>query len=156
MYLIHSSGSTSPSATRWLDALSSVSIHHRTQTREWLGFVPFYYLRTRPEQPTFGPLRIVATGSSSRVEVDPRDLFLSILRARPDGVVLVHNHPSGSLKASREDLQLTTSTHLGAFALGMEFPGQWIVGTRGEAWISAEGDVLEAALGDPGPSSFEH
>ena len=38
---------------------------------------------------------------------DPKVIFKKALEDLASGIILVHNHPSGNLKPSRADLQLT-------------------------------------------------
>jgi DNA repair protein RadC len=49
----------------------------------------------------------VAQGSTDACPVDPREVFRAALTARASGVVLVHNHPSGEVRPSPQDLHLT-------------------------------------------------
>lgn len=46
-------------------------------------------------------------GSLSQTMVYPREVVKQALKHNADGVVLFHNHPSGSLKPSQADLSLT-------------------------------------------------
>jgi DNA repair protein RadC len=50
---------------------------------------------------------IIAIGSSQECIVDPRVVFERILRHQGSRFVLAHNHPSGLLDPSPEDIQLT-------------------------------------------------
>jgi DNA repair protein RadC len=38
---------------------------------------------------------------------DPKLIFVSALKAAASYIILVHNHPSGNLKPSSEDIRLT-------------------------------------------------
>ncbi len=49
----------------------------------------------------------VSTGSITGTIVDMRILFAVIIKTLSVGVILVHNHPSGKLKPSEADKQLT-------------------------------------------------
>jgi DNA repair protein RadC len=49
--------------------------------------------------------------------------------------VLVHNHPSGNLRPSAEDLHLTRTVEDLARSLGMRLYGHWIVAPGGEHWL---------------------
>jgi DNA repair protein RadC len=50
---------------------------------------------------------IIAIGNSSECIVDPKVVFERILRNQGSRFVLAHNHPSGSLDASPEDIEMT-------------------------------------------------
>lgn len=49
----------------------------------------------------------VAQGSLSTVSVSMRDVFVPLCRARAASLFLAHNHPSGDLAFSNDDLRLT-------------------------------------------------
>jgi DNA repair protein RadC len=49
----------------------------------------------------------VADGSVDQCHVDPRAVFAAALQAGATGIVLAHNHPSGSAEPSQQDVALT-------------------------------------------------
>ena len=49
----------------------------------------------------------VADGSIARAIVDPRDVFIPLLRSGAVFCILVHNHPSGNPEPSADDRRLT-------------------------------------------------
>jgi DNA repair protein RadC len=51
--------------------------------------------------------RMISSGGISHTTVDPKVLFKMILEHLGSSVILVHNHPSGNLKPSQTDLDLT-------------------------------------------------
>jgi DNA repair protein RadC len=50
---------------------------------------------------------IISIGNNSECIVDPKVVFERILRHQGSRFILAHNHPSGSLEPSPEDIQLT-------------------------------------------------
>lgn len=50
---------------------------------------------------------MVARGSASYVNIDPSDIVRAVLLAGTRRFVLVHNHPSGDVTASPEDVRYT-------------------------------------------------
>lgn len=52
-------------------------------------------------------MNIVSVGSIRSALVSPREVFKSAILANAANVILVHNHPSGSVEPSREDILLT-------------------------------------------------
>ncbi len=50
---------------------------------------------------------LVSQGGVSGTYVDPKLIFKSALESLASGVILVHNHPSGTLKPSAADIALT-------------------------------------------------
>lgn len=51
--------------------------------------------------------KLVSLGGVSGTLVDPKIIFKSALENLASSIILVHNHPSGNLKASQADLNLT-------------------------------------------------
>ena len=49
----------------------------------------------------------IATGGITGCVVDPRIIFATALKSRAAGIIMAHNHPSGNLKPSHADLQVT-------------------------------------------------
>ena len=52
-------------------------------------------------------IELVALGSLNKVIITPGDVFSFVMQKRAAAFVLVHNHPSGTLKPSDADLDLT-------------------------------------------------
>ena len=52
-------------------------------------------------------LELVALGANDRVSAQPADIFAIPLQKQAKGVILVHNHPTGSLKPSEADKDFT-------------------------------------------------
>jgi len=49
----------------------------------------------------------ISAGGVSGTVADPKIIFASALKANASGIILAHNHPSGNLKPSEADLNLT-------------------------------------------------
>ncbi|QHT70743.1 JAB domain-containing protein [Rhodocytophaga rosea] len=49
----------------------------------------------------------VSTGGVAGTVADPKLIFAAALKANASSIILAHNHPSGNLKPSEADLQLT-------------------------------------------------
>jgi len=49
----------------------------------------------------------VSRGGTSGTVVDAKIIFAAAIKARADGIILAHNHPSGNLQPSQADLDLT-------------------------------------------------
>ncbi|TSD66047.1 DNA repair protein RadC [Inquilinus sp. KBS0705] len=50
---------------------------------------------------------LVSKGGLSGTVADPRIIFHMAIQHQASGIIMIHNHPSGNLKPSREDLLLT-------------------------------------------------
>lgn len=62
----------------------------------------------------------IASGGIDRVFVDPRLIFAAALKMPTSGIILAHNHPSGSLIPSENDKQLTQKIQRGAALLDIK------------------------------------
>lgn len=71
---------------------------------------------------------IVSMGTLNASLVSPRELFKSSILSNAASVVLVHNHPSGSLEPSENDLHLTARLKMAGDILGIEVLDHIIVG----------------------------
>jgi len=49
----------------------------------------------------------VSTGGVAGTYCDPKIIFAAALKANSSNIILAHNHPSGNLKPSSQDLNLT-------------------------------------------------
>ncbi len=70
----------------------------------------------------------VSSGSLMNTEAHPREVFAAPLRRGAANVILVHNHPSGSPKPSREDIELTQRLDWAGQILGIGVLDHIIIG----------------------------
>jgi DNA repair protein RadC len=49
----------------------------------------------------------ISTGGVAGTVVDPKLVFIAALRGLASSIILAHNHPSGNLQASEQDINLT-------------------------------------------------
>jgi DNA repair protein RadC len=108
---------------------TKIDDEHRHSPIEWIGFVPLY------PNGNLGDFTVIHYGTSSRVQVEPIELFARVLRLKPLGFYLIHNHPSGDLTPSSFDHQLTERVKMASDAIGLNFFGHGIVSSVGETWI---------------------
>lgn len=92
--------------------------HHK---QEWIGYIPVY------SEQKLGHFHVIANGQKQSVSFNPRDLFTPLLNTQARGLLLAHNHPSGNLTASNEDLILTTQVEFLCQQFGIQFLGHWLV-----------------------------
>lgn len=71
---------------------------------------------------------VVSIGSLSASIVHPRDTFKAAIRESAAAVVFIHNHPSGDVKPSREDILLTRRLVQAGEVLGIQVLDHIIVG----------------------------
>lgn len=86
---------------------------------------------------------LVAMGKLNVASVDFRGLFRGAIINNADGIVVVHNHPSGEVDPSSADLALAERIGQAASMLGIEFIDFIIVGWHdGELryWAKTSGE----------------
>jgi DNA repair protein RadC len=70
----------------------------------------------------------VSTGSMTGVEVHPREVFRGALLSGANNLIFVHNHPSGNVAASRQDVELTKRLRETGEMLGIPVLDHIVVG----------------------------
>ena len=83
----------------------------------------------------------VSSGGVSGTVADPKMIFGAALKANASSVVLGHNHPSGNLKPSGADMQLTTKLKEGGKFLDLPVVDHIIV-TRHSYFSFADEGIL--------------
>ena len=73
-------------------------------------------------------------GTRTQAPVDAAELFRLALQDRASGILLFHNHPSGDLEPSRDDLDLTRRLVRGGVVVGVGVLDHLIV--AGGRWLS--------------------
>ena len=110
-------------------AIDRIPAHLRGEFKEWIGFVPLY------RNGNLGDFCLVERGVRTHVNLDPGELFARVLALRPQGFFLFHNHPSGSLQPSIQDMELTRQIKRVAGQLGLRLLGHGIITSLEERWI---------------------
>ena len=82
----------------------------------------------------------VARGGSNRVSVRAKEILRPAVKDLAEGIILFHNHPSGSLKPSPEDIHITEKLKEACKILGMELLDHIIV--TEENFFSFKGEGL--------------
>ncbi|MFA0960284.1 JAB domain-containing protein [Roseivirga sp. BDSF3-8] len=62
---------------------------------------------------------LIGQGDSGSTPADAIQIFAGAIQCKARYIVLAHNHPSGSLTPSRQDIITTTSLEMGAAYLGL-------------------------------------
>lgn len=72
--------------------------------------------------------QVISVGTATETLAHPRDIFRTVIRHGATRTVVAHNHPSGSLDPSAEDLALTRQLLSGADILGIPLLDHLILG----------------------------
>ena len=83
--------------------------------------------------------QIVSTGGLTGTVADPRVILKKAIEAEATSIVLSHNHPSGSLKPSRADEELTQKIRQAALFLDIRVVDHIIVSDEGYFSFADEG-----------------
>lgn len=75
--------------------------------------------------------RTITVGLANYCQVHPREVFADALQDRATSVILAHNHPSGNLEPSREDLDVTSRLINAGKILGITVIDHVIISKRG-------------------------
>lgn len=75
--------------------------------------------------------RVVTVGLVNRTVVHPREVFADPLAERAAAVIVAHNHPSGSLEPSAEDVEVTRRLVAAGQLLGIPVLDHVIFSARG-------------------------
>ncbi len=91
-----------------------------------------------------GASRVIQThtvfiGTLNQSLVHPREVFADAIADRAAGIIIAHNHPSGTLEPSRSDLQITQRLKEVAKLVGIELLDHVILTKEGYYSFSDEG-----------------
>lgn len=73
----------------------------------------------------------VSRGGSSATVIDLKIIFAAAVKAMATGIIMAHNHPSGILRPSQEDINLTRKLRAAGEALGITFLDHLILAPYG-------------------------
>lgn len=102
----------------------------------------FYMILLDRQQRAMGFYRVSQGGTVGTV-VDPRLVFGVALKARADGIILAHNHPSGTLRASVADIKITAQLVKGGKLLGITVADHLILAPDGGYYSLADNVLME-------------
>ena len=83
--------------------------------------------------------RVIHIGTLNQSLVHPREVFRPAIIDNSAGVIIAHNHPSGTLEASRADIQITQRLKEVAKLVGIELLDHVILSKEGFYSFSDEG-----------------
>lgn len=83
----------------------------------------------------------VSTGGVSSTVADPKVIFAAALKGHASGIILSHNHPSGNLKPSLADINLTQKISEGCNLLDIKLLDHIILTQEGYFSMKGEGVI---------------
>lgn len=75
--------------------------------------------------------RVVSVGLVNKTQVHPREVFADPITDRASGIIVAHNHPSGSLTPSMEDKEITAQLKSSGETLGIRLLDHIIFNHKG-------------------------
>ncbi len=85
--------------------------------------------------------RVVSVGTVDRAQVQPRDVFVDPVADHAAAVILAHNHPSSSVRPSKEDISLTERLATAAESLGIRVLDHIIFNHRSHSSMKESGVI---------------
>ena len=87
-------------------------------------------------------VNLVTVGLVNRTLVHPREVFSEPLKSRATAIVLAHNHPSGNLEPSPDDMEVTLRIKKAGLLLGIEVLDHIIFSSDGYRSMMETGEML--------------
>jgi DNA repair protein RadC len=109
---------------------------------EQIGFIEeFYILLLDRSNRVMGHYKVSQGGLAGTV-VDPKVVFAAALKARASSLILAHNHPSGNLKPSQADTDLTHKITQGGELLDIAILDHLILSPEGGYFSFADEGLM--------------
>ncbi len=84
--------------------------------------------------------KIMFKGTSTSSLVEPKEIFNYAIRERAAKIIIMHNHPSGIVSPSKEDIELTNTINLSGRLIGIPLVDHLI--TSGDKYYSFYEELL--------------
>jgi DNA repair protein RadC len=65
-------------------------------------------------------VRVISVGLVNKTHVHPREVFADSITERASAVIVAHNHPSGKVEPSKEDIEITRQLKSAGEILGIK------------------------------------
>ncbi len=84
---------------------------------------------------------LISKGILNSTSVHPREVFREAIRENAAHIILIHNHPSGEIRPSREDIRITEQLHKAGKIIGIPVLDHVII-TKNRYFSFKENDLL--------------
>jgi len=85
--------------------------------------------------------RVVSVGLVNKTQVHPREVFADPITDRASAIIAAHNHPSGELEPSSEDIEITQNLKSAGETLGIRLLDHIIFSRKGYYSILENGEI---------------
>jgi DNA repair protein RadC len=86
-------------------------------------------------------IRVITIGLVNKTQIHPREVFADALADRASAIIVAHNHPSGSLQPSPEDIRITGQLKEAGTILGVPLLDHVIFSSRGYYSLAEHNDL---------------
>lgn len=86
-------------------------------------------------------VRVITIGLVNKTQVHPREVFADVIAERASAVILAHNHPSGNLEPSDDDLKITNQLVDAGKLLGIKVLDHIIFTSRNYVSLQEKGKL---------------
>ena len=90
--------------------------------------------------------KVISIGTATETLAHPREIFHEVIKRGATRVIVAHNHPSGALEPSSEDISLTRQLLKGAHFLGIPLLDHLILGNGDFSSIRQATDLWNASI----------
>ena len=87
-------------------------------------------------------VKVVSIGTVNRTLAHPREVYAPAIEHRSTAVIIAHNHPSGNLEPSADDLELTLRLRRAGQLLGIELLDHVIFSYDNYRSLAETGELL--------------
>lgn len=87
-------------------------------------------------------VKVVSIGTVNRALAHPREVYAPAIEHRATAIIIAHNHPSGNLEPSTDDLELTMRLRRAGQLLGIELLDHVIFSATDYRSLAETGELL--------------
>ena len=127
-----------PKITKSQDAFEVLKQHWNYETIEFIE--EFEVMLLNRANRVLGLIDISLGGKAGTI-ADPKIIFAAAIKSNASGIILIHNHPSGNLKPSQQDLDLTRKIKAGGQILDIVVMDHLIITSEGYFSFADEGMI---------------
>jgi len=124
------------------DSSYAAKLMHDTWNKDTLGLQETFKVLLLNNSHKIKGIFQVSTGGITGTLVDLRILFAVVLKSLSTGIILAHNHPSGTLKPSGADKELTKKIQNAALLFDIKVLDHLIIVPNGGYFSFADQGIL--------------
>jgi len=115
--------------------------HTHLYSEGMIEYAEYFYILLLDRVNRLFAYKQISQGGLAGTVVDPKLIFQTALLCHASSIIMIHNHPSGSLKPSEHDIQLTKKIAEAGKVLEIAVLDHLIVSTEGYYSFADEGFI---------------